>query len=326
MDTGYRVVTDQGDWHCRALVLATGACALPVVPACRQGLPEAIASFSSADYRNPDQLDQGGVLVVGASATGVQLADEIARSGRPVTLAVGEHVRLPRRYRGRDVQWWMDAAGVLDETYTEVDDIVRARRVSSPQLVGSADHATLDLNALQARGVRLVGRLADIRDGQALFSGSLPNHCALADLKLGRLLDTFDAWALASGTQDAVAPAERFAPTATPQRPQLSADLLSGEIRSVVWATGYRPDFHWLELPVFDRKQRLIHDGGVVDAPGLYVLGLPYLRRRKSSFIHGAEDDARDLSRHLKGYLDGSRLINRAMVGACANSVNRTTP
>jgi putative flavoprotein involved in K+ transport len=135
------------------------------------------------------------VLIVGASATGVQLADEIHRSGRPVTLSVGEHVRLPRTYRGRDVLWWMDASGVWNQRYDEIDDLTRARKLPSPQLIGTAERTTLDLNALSAMGVALVGRLAAIRDGRALFSGGLRNQFALADLKMERLLDAFDEWA-----------------------------------------------------------------------------------------------------------------------------------
>ena len=144
-------------------------------------------------YRNPGQLANGGVLVVGASATGTQIAEEIHRSGRPVTLAVGEHVRVPRLYRDKDIQWWMDAAGVLDERYDEVDDINRARNVPSLQLAGSPERRTVDLNALTGIGVKLIGRLAGIHGGQAQFSGSLRNQCALADLKMNRLLDTIDA-------------------------------------------------------------------------------------------------------------------------------------
>ena len=121
------------------------------------------------------------MLVVGASATGVQLADEILRSGRPVMLSVGEHVRLPRTYRGRDVLWWMDAAGVWDQRYDEIDDLTRVRRLPSPQLIGTPERTTLDLNALSAAGVEIVGRLAAVRDGQALFSGGLRNQFALAD-------------------------------------------------------------------------------------------------------------------------------------------------
>jgi putative flavoprotein involved in K+ transport len=265
-------------------------------------VPPAIECLTPFDYRSPDQLPEGGVLVVGAAATGVQLADEIHRSGRPVMLSVGEHVRLPRIYRGRDVLWWMDASGVWNQRYDEIDDLVRARRLPSPQLVGTAERVTLDLNTLSTTGLTLVGRLAAIRDGRALFSGALRNQFALADLKMNRLLDTFDEWARGSGRDVEVGPPERFEATRVPPS-RLDLDLKSGEVRSIVWATGFRPDYSWLHVPVVDRKGQLRHEGGVVDSPGLYAIGLPVLRRRKSTFIHGAEDDARDVVAHLAGYL-----------------------
>ena len=304
---GYHVTTDQGDWRCRALVMASGAFSLPMLPVLSEAIPASIQTVTPRDYRGPEQLVEGGVLVVGASATGLQLADEIHRSGRPVTLAVGEHVRMPRYYRGLDIQWWMDAAGILDQRYDEVDDIDRARRVPSPQLAGSPDRSTLDLNALTDRGVRLRGRLVGVRDGMLQFSGSLRHHCVSADLKLGRLLDTIDDWVRLNGKDDEVGPPQRLPATRVEDPPRLSLDLNSGEIRTIIWATGFRPDYSWLHVPVFDRKGCLRHDGGIVDAPGLYVLGLPFMRRRKSSFIHGCEDDARDLSAHLAQFLNGNR-------------------
>jgi putative flavoprotein involved in K+ transport len=246
------------------------------------------------------------VLVVGASATGVQLAAEVARSGRNVTLAVGEHVRLPRTYRGRDVLWWMDAAGVWDQRHDEVDDLTRARRLPSPQLVGTPERAALDLNALTALGVELVGRLAAVRDSRALFSGGLRNVLSLADLKMDRLLATFDEWAKETGVDADVDAPERFAPTRGPDSPRWRLDLGHGEIASVIWATGFRPDYGWLGLPVIDVKGHLRHEGGVVeDSPGLYALGLPVLLRRKSTFIYGIEDDAREVIGHLARYLHG---------------------
>ena len=303
-DDGYQVATEAGTFECRTVVLATGACNRPSVPALRQGVPASIESLTPFGYRHPDQLPDGGVLVVGASATGVQLADEIRRSGRRVVLSVGEHVRLPRTYRGRDVLWWMDASGVWNQRYDELDDLNRARRLPSPQLVGTPERVTLDLNALTASGVELVGRLSAVRDGRALFSGGLRNQFALADLKMDRLLDTFDAWAdTCSGDLDA-GPAERFEPTRAPAASRLHLDFASGEIRTVLWATGFRPDYSWLHVPVVDHKGELRHDGGVVsEAPGLYAIGLPVLRRRKSTFIHGAEDDAREVTAHLVDYL-----------------------
>jgi putative flavoprotein involved in K+ transport len=255
------------------------------------------------------------VLVVGASATGVQLAQEIRRSGRPVTLAVGEHVRLPRVYRGRDIQWWMLAAGLLDQRIEEVDDPNRARGVPSPQLTGTPERATLDLNALRAEGVELVGRLAGIRDGKAQFSGSLRNVCALADLKMNRLLDAVDDWIAGHAPAGEVGAPERFAPTEVGDAPRLGI-ALDDAIRTVVWATGLGPDHSWLDLPVFDRKGALKHDRGIVDAPGLYVLGLPFLRRRKSSFMHGAEDDVREIVAHLALFLRGVQPAARAELAA----------
>lgn len=306
-DDGYLVATDQGHWRCRSVIIATGACNVPSVPAVRQALPDSVASFTPFDYRNPDQLPSGGVLVVGASATGAQLAEEIHRSGRPVTLAVGEHVRLPRTYRGRDVLWWMDASGVWNQRYDEIDDLTRARRLPSPQLVGTPERTMLDLNALGALGVQLVGRLAAVRNGRALFSGGLQNQFALADLKMNRLLDTFDEWARLHAPDADATPPERFEPTRMQGKARIDLGLTSGEVNSVVWATGFHPDYSWLRVPVLDHKGHLIHDGGiVVDAPGLYALGLPVLRRRKSTFIHGAEDDARDLTAHLAQYLAGT--------------------
>jgi putative flavoprotein involved in K+ transport len=306
VDGGFRVASERGEVHCRTVVLASGAANIAHIPTVRAAVPARTECLTVFDYRNPAQLPPGGVLIVGASATGVQLADEIQRSGRRVMLSVGEHVRLPRRYRGRDVLWWMEGSGVWNQRYDEIDDLDRARRLPSPQLIGTPEHASLDLNALRAAGVEIVGRLVAIREGRALFSGGLANQFALADLKMERLLDTFDEWAARNELTGEVGPTERFEPTRAPQSPRLSLDLRSGEIHSIVWATGFRPDYRWLDVPVVSAKGALRHDGGVVvEAPGLYAIGLPVLRRRKSTFIHGAEDDARDLVAHLARYLAG---------------------
>jgi putative flavoprotein involved in K+ transport len=302
-DDGYHVTTARGGIACRAVVIASGACNQPSVPPVADGVPASVEQLTPFDYRDPAKLPDGGVLVVGASATGVQLAAELQRSGRPVTLSVGEHVRLPRVYRGRDVLWWMDASGVWDQRYDEIDDLTRARRLPSPQLVGTPERTTLDLNALTALGVELVGRWAAVRDGRALFSGGLRNMFSLADLKMNRLLAAFDEWALADGHDAEVDLPERFEPTRVPESTRLQLDLGRGEFRAIVWATGFRPDYRWLDLPVVDAKGQLRHEGGVVDSPGLYALGLPVLRRRRSSFICGIEDDAREVIDHLARYL-----------------------
>jgi putative flavoprotein involved in K+ transport len=303
-DDGYRVSAECGTWHCRCLVVASGSCNIPVVPKVADEIPPGIFTIDAGAYRRPSQLPDGPVLVVGASATGSQLAEEIHLSGRDVTLCVGEHIRAPRIYRGRDLFWWMDSCGLQDERYDEVDDINRARTVPSLQLVGSKNRKMLDLNALTDLGVKLVGRLTGIRDGMALFSGSLRNQCALSDLKMNRLLNTIDEWAAGQSLEADVPPPHRFGPTAVPDNPPLMLDLAAEGFLSVVWATGFRPDYSWLDVPVVDRKGRLRHDGGVVEAPGMYLMGQQFLRRRKSSLIDGAADDARDLSAHLVNYLD----------------------
>ena len=302
-DRGYHVKTNRGDWTCRTLVMASGACNIANIPACAAELPGDIASLTPLTYRNPDQLSGGGVLVVGASATGVQLASEVQRSGRQVILATGEHVRVPRTYRGHDIKWWMDQTGVMDMTLAEVDDIRRARHVPSLQLIGSPTQETISLNSLQAIGVQIAGRAMNIHDGKIQFSGSLANVCRLADLKMNRLLTQIDDWIDAEAPGGVTEASYRLRDTIIPSDPLLQLDLKAAGIETVIWATGFKPDYSWLNVPVITPRGELRHQGGVVDAPGLYALGLPFLRRRKSSLIDGVGDDAHDLSRHLASYL-----------------------
>ena len=304
---GYLLRTDGGEWRCRTVVIASGACNIARVPTFAASVPASVATLTAQSYRNPAQVADGGVLVVGASSSGTQIAHELQRAGRAVTLAVGEHIRAPRLYRGKDLEWWMDAAGVLNERYDQVDDIARARRVPSLQLAGTPDRSTLDLNALSDVGVRLVGRLAGItQDGKAQFSGSLRNMCALSDLKIRRLLDQIDEWAHANGLDGTVDQPDRLPPTRVEEAPALGMHLAKSGIKTIVWASGNRPDYSWLELPVLDRKGYVSHDGGIVSAPGVYLMGMQFLRRRKSALIDGAGDDARDLSAHLANYLDNA--------------------
>ena len=171
------------------------------------------------------------------------------------------------------------------------------------QLAGTPERATFDLNALTSIGVKLVGRLAGINEGRAQFSGSLRNKCELADLKLGRLLDTIDEWASDNGLDDS-SPPHRFPPTAVDASPPLGLDLAGGEIETIIWATGFRPDYSWLHVNVLDGKGMIRHDGGVVESPGMFLIGSPFLRRRKSSFIDGARADAQELIVELTAYLD----------------------
>jgi putative flavoprotein involved in K+ transport len=293
---GFRVDTSAGTWRSRAVVVATGAAGDPLLPRTAAALPARIQQVSSLDYRRPELLAPGGVLVVGASASGVQIADELRRAGREVTLAAGAHTRVPRTYRGRDIHAWLDAIGHLDERYDEVEDIVKARRAPSLQLVGGRPRRDLDLGRLTAAGVRVVGRFVGATERRAWFSGSLAALVTDADLRLGRLLDRIDAHVVEHGLTGAYDPPDRPGRVRLPTPP---TELDLAGVAAVVWATGYRPRYPWLDPALLDAYGRIEHTGGVLDVPGLYVLGLPFLRRRKSSFLDGVGPDAQELSAHL---------------------------
>ena len=302
----YRVTTTQGEWSAASAVIATGHTQAPFVPSFAERLSPVIKRLASMAYRNPEQLPTGGVLIVGASSTGVQLAEEIHRSGRPVTLSVGRHTRLPRRYRGRDILWWMDRVGILEERAEDVPDLEAARRQPSLQLAGRADGSSLDLSVLRDSGVRLVGHLSDIAGGEARFVDNLDQTTEAADTKLSRILARIDTFIaehpqLAAGNAEPIV-RHAFGPSPT------SIDLESVGIETVVWATGYVRRYPWLNVPVFDVHGEIRHDGGVTPAPGLYVLGLRFMRRRNSNFIDGVGHDARALSDHLVAALATDRL------------------
>ena len=296
---GYRVQTDRDVWLARTVIIATGHCDIPYVPPMGRQLPSSILQVTPATYWNPASLPNDGVLVVGVSATGVQLADEIQRSGRQVTLSAGRHIRLPRRYRGRDIWWWLDNIGLLDETLDTVADQERARQQPSFQLVGRSNHETLDLGTLHKAGVRMVGRAAGTNGSRIHLIDDLADTTMSAQKSLERLLDRIDRHA-GPGT----APREPDAARVIAVEPAPTVlDLAAESIRTVVWATGYRRNYSWLQVPVLDPSQEIIHDGGVTSWPGLYVLGLRFMRRRRSNFIDGVGRDAEELAGHAAGYL-----------------------
>lgn len=293
---GYRVRTDQGDWHAPSVVVATGHCDVPFVPKPAANLSSSVHQIVPSDYKNPGQLPSGGVLVVGASASGIQLAQEIHRSGRPVTLAVGRHTRIPRRYRGRDITWWLETSGMLEERADRAFNVESARRQPSLQLVGTPNHETIDLGVLQDEGVQLAGRVSDIDDTRIAFCDDLQRNIDAAEQKLDRVLGTIDGF-----IDETLMAAESH-----DRRPGIQAsdaptelDIRDAGISSVLWATGYRRQYPWLRVPVLNIRGEIIHDGGVTPADGLYALGLNFQRTRKSSFIDGVGNDARALADHI---------------------------
>jgi len=302
-DGGYRVVTDSDVWFARGVVIATGENNTPQVPAIAKSISPSIHQIVPSTYRNPGQLPDSGVLVVGASASGVQLADEIHASGRPVTLAIGKHTRLPRSYRGRDIIWWMDRSGILDETTGAVRDLDRSRREPSMQLVGSRDGHSIDLTRLADEGVRIVGRALDGKDAQIHFAGDLLETTSAAHRKLARVKNRIDTFATDHGMGREFGGVEPIAPVIF-DSPEQTIDLKAEGISTIVWATGFTRRYPWLKVPVIDPCAGVLHREGVTPAPGLYILGLRFMRRRKSSFIDGVADDAAALADHMQDYFN----------------------
>lgn len=297
---GYRVATNHGGWQAPTVVIATGYCDTPYVPAMARCLSPAIRQVHASHYRNPGALPEGRVLVVGASASGLQIAHELGISGRGVTLAVGRHIRMPRRYCGRDIMWWLETSGILNERHTQVPDIGKARQQPSLQLSGL--HETMDLASAMRIGVQLCGRLIAVDGSRARFGADLPQMIAASDAKLRSLLSRINR--MTGNRQRDLAASEPL--SISHWQPPGEVDLLAQGFSSVIWATGYRRNYSWLKIPVLDSWGELIHEGGVTPSPGLYAMGLNFMRRRKSSFIGGVGEDAAELSSHLASYLEGT--------------------
>jgi putative flavoprotein involved in K+ transport len=297
---GFDVVTGRGHWRAANVVIATGWCDRPAVPAIARHLDPGIAQVSPAAYHNPDSLPAGGVLVVGASASGVQLADELAQSGRDVVVAVGGHSRVPRRYRGMDIYWWLDRTGSLDRRIDEMPDAAAARREPSLQLTGRPDHRRLDLGTLRASGVGLAGRLTWADGHHVGFAPDLGHTVAAADARMRRVLAEIDAHIEASGLSAEVLDADP-PPVLDVGQPLEELDLNDRGITTVLWATGHRRTYPWLHVPVFDATGEIRQRHGRTPVPGLYVLGQRFQHRRNSNFIDGVGRDAVAVADDLVG-------------------------
>jgi putative flavoprotein involved in K+ transport len=297
-ETGFEVTTDDGMLTARNVVIATGWCDRPAIPAVADRLPAGIHQVTPDRYRRAADLPDGNVLVVGASATGVQLASELRADGREVTIAVGRHSRIPRTYRGMDVMWWLDQIGAFERTIDDVTDPVASRHDPSLQLVGRPDRESLDLATLQARGVRLAGRLTGIDGGRARFDRELWTVLAAADRAMLRMLDRIDVAIEATGLAGEVMAPDRpgaVAPASACDR----LDLRAAGITSVVWATGHRRVYDWLDLPILDQRGEIVQRRGVTPVPGAYVLGQRFQHFRNSNFIDGVGRDASYVATHI---------------------------
>ncbi len=294
---GFLVETAEGLLRSRAVVIATGACDRPKIPDWARGLAPEIERVTTETYNHPGDIAEGRVLVVGGSATGVQLAEELHLSGREVTLAVGSHVPLPRVYRGHDIMLWMDKAGILSEARDPSIPSERALAQPSLQLVGSTPQRDVGLERLATQGVQIVGRAVGAHGTEVALSGTLATEIQRAEKRRKRLLSRIDDYIAKAGADATWLAQSRtvLKPGADPRQ----IDLAREGIRTVLFATGFRRDYTWLNLPVLDGQGELKQQGGVCELPGLYAMALPFMRRRNSTFIDGVGADARDITHHI---------------------------
>jgi putative flavoprotein involved in K+ transport len=301
---GYQVVSDAGIWSTAAVVIATGYSDQPAIPELAGTLHPSVRQITPDLYRNPGDVPDGRVLVVGASATGAQLADELATAGRDVVLAVGRHTRVPRRYRGMDIMWWLDSMGMLDRPLTTAQ--LARRPEPSLQIVGSTNGREIDLPSLAERGIRLAGRVTGAGGRELTFADDLATTAAAADSKLDRLLGRIDHFAATTGLENDIDPPDRprqIAGGPDARQPLEKVDA----IRAVIWATGYRRAYPWLRVPVLNAAGEIQQSAGRTPAPGLLVIGMRSQTRRSSTFLDGVRHDAALVVDHLiNGALAGS--------------------
>jgi putative flavoprotein involved in K+ transport len=289
---GFRLETSHGVIEAASVVVATGPYQTPAIPAVAAALPARVRQVHSSAYRNPGLLPPGAVLVVGSGASGCQIVEDLLAAGRRVFLAVGRHRRFPRRYRGRDMFWWMERMGALDQTLEERPE---ARGRPNPLVTGVGGGHDIDLRDYAARGVALLGHV-EAADGERLrLADDLHALIARGDEGVTVFTRSVDAFVAQAGL---AAPEEPVPPTAPmpPGEPLRSLDLDVAGISSVIWATGFRRDFSWIGLPVLDAAGEPVHQRGVSAHPGLYFLGLPWLYTLKSSVLCGVGRDALHLA------------------------------
>lgn len=299
---GFLVDTSVGQFEALHVVAATGAFQIPVIPSIVKDAPR-VTQLHSADYRNPAQLGAGAVLVVGAGSSGVQIADELARSGRKVYLSVGPHDRPPRSYRGRDFVWWL---GVLNKWDAEATPGVEHTTIA---VSGADGGQTIDFRQLAARGITLVGRTESFEKGTLIFASDLQANIERGDKNYLSVLDEADAYVERTGInlpQDPMARVFLPMPECVTE-PLQTLDLQQAGISTILWATGYVSDYSWLPPGAVDANGRPQHQRGVSSESGIYFLGLPWQTRRGSSFIWGVWYDAKYIADHLvkqQGYMD----------------------
>jgi putative flavoprotein involved in K+ transport len=285
----FQIGTNDVAYEATNVVVATGPFQEPVIPSFGDAIPADVCQVHTRDYRNPSQLPPGAVLIVGGGASGYQIAEELLAGGRTTYLSVGRHWRVPRRYRGHDFTWWRKLMGAWDQTVGSLPSPA-AKRGSGPLVTGANGGYDVDFRRFAGDGGILLGHLRGVDEGKLVFAPDLAENLAEGDRLFLRFTESADEFALRTGVE---APLEDHAPAvisttnAAASQPITQLDLKTAGITSILWATGFRSDFSWVRLPVFDATGEPAHTRGVTDCPGLYFLGLRWLHKLKSSFLVG---------------------------------------
>lgn len=296
---GWRVRTSEGTLAAANVVVATGHYATPLVPLTADAADPRIAQVHTSRYRNPEALPPGAVVVVGGGASGIQIADELHRSGRQVMLSLGRHHPLPRRYRGHDVIWWLEQMGRFDETVDDVHDLHAARHAPSLALTGDTHRAELDIRQMAREGVVLLGRTQAVDGGVLSVAPDLEENLAAADRRYTRFVESVDRFVDETGLDVPGPDSRRLAAGSVATHTTEQVDLVREGVGAIVWATGYRPDYSIVRAPVLDGHGEVIQRRGVTPAAGLYFLGLRWMHTRTSNFIDGVGRDAEYVAAHL---------------------------
>lgn len=303
-DDGFLLRTSAGDLTAAQVVIATGGYHVPSIPALGAVLPRHITQVHSADYRNPDSLPDGAVLVVGSGQSGAQIAEDLHLAGRKVHLALGRAPRSARRYRGRDCIAWLEDMGVYDITVQQHASGLTKRESTNHYMTGRAGGHDIDLRAFALEGMQVYGRLTGVQDGVLGFAPTLTEYLDHADSVMESIKTDIDAYIDRAGI---AAPTEpRYTPVWVPETEPAALDLAAEGVSTVVWATGFKPDYRWVEVGVFDGSGHPTHRAGETDVPGLYFLGLPWLTTWGSGRFAGVARDAE----HVTG-----RIAARAPAG-----------
>ena len=292
---GFTVETSEGVIQANRVVVATGPFQKPVIPAIAPN-DERLTQIHSAQYRNPQQLAEGAVLVVGAGSSGTQIADELQRSGKQVYLSVGQHDRPPRAYRNRDFCWWLGVLGEWDQVAMKP-----GREHVTIAVSGAHGGRTVDFRELAQRGMKLVGVTRSFNDGVATFQPDLADNLARGDENYLAVLDAADAYIERNGLSLPPEPEARrvFPDPQCVTQPILELNLAEAGITTIIWATGFATDYSWMNVDAFDEKGKPRHQRGVSNESGIYFLGLPWQSRRGSSFIWGVWHDAKYVADHI---------------------------